>query len=77
MDNKRLRAFNRMTAAFSPTVVAKMMNRLTPSMDWRRSSKKAMAEAFAKGNYGLDDLDIADMRHALITILNREYGFDL
>lgn len=67
--------FVEMCAPFTAHFVARVLNTLTPGVNWYKCTKGHIAIEFGQGNHGLSKYDVDDIRHAIKRLLEEEYEY--
>ena len=64
------REFSRLFRLFTPWATAEILGEVIGDVDFRKSSKQEMAEAYAYGRHGLDKCSLQDLGKAVTKFVN-------
>jgi hypothetical protein len=73
-EGQRHAAFHRLTRPLTTQTVVQVFNGVTPGVQWNRCTSTQLAEAFARGAYGLDQFGPEQLKAGIVAYLTTIYG---
>jgi hypothetical protein len=73
-EGQRHVAFHRLTRPLTTQTVVQVFNGLTPGVEWNRCTNNQLADAFARGAYGLDQCGPEQLKAGIVAYLTTIYG---
>jgi hypothetical protein len=73
-EGQRHVAFLRLTRPLTTQTVVQVFNGVTPGVQWNRCTSNQLAEAFARGAYGLGEMTPEQLQAHIVAYLATIYG---
>lgn len=71
---KRERDVRRIMAPIATHICCKAFNRNTPGVNWNKSTKGDLVEAFGREEYGLGNVEVDAIRDSIMSLM-QYYGY--